>query len=87
MVKYKQYNIEPDIFKQRKHLYYLGALVEDKNEEHIIASYSLKTKQLLIKNANLHIPPEHILREFVETCELKGEKDATKIKNLPKKDT
>lgn len=73
MVKYKQYNIEPDIFKQRKHLYYLGALVKGKNEEHIIASYSLNTKQLLIKNANLHIPPEHILREFVETCERKGE--------------
>ena len=45
----------------------------DKNEEHIIASYSLKTKQLLIKNANLHIPQSKVLEEFVEICEKKGE--------------
>lgn len=45
----------------------------DKNEEHIIASYSLKTKQLLIKNANSHIPQSEVLKEFVEICERKGE--------------
>ena len=72
-MKYEKYVIEPDIFKQRKHIYYLGALVKDKNEEHIIASYSLKTKQLLIKNANLHIPQSKVLKEFVEICERKGE--------------
>ena len=72
-MEYEQYIIEPDIFKQRKHIYYLGALVKGKNEEHIIASYSLKTKQLLIKNANLHIPQSEALKEFVEICERKGE--------------
>lgn len=72
-MEYKEYIIESDIFKQRKHLYYLGALVKDKNEEHIIASYSLKTKQLLIKNANSHIPQSEVLKEFVEICERKGE--------------
>ena len=55
-MEYEQYIIESDIFKQRKHIYYLGALVKGKNEAHIIASYSLKTKQLLIKNVNSHIP-------------------------------
>lgn len=70
---YEKYIIEPDIFKQKSHLYYLGALVENKNEEHIIASYSLKSKQLLIKNANQHLPPAHILQEFVDICEQKGE--------------
>lgn len=72
-MKYEKYTIEPDIFKRKKHLYYLGALVKDKNEEHIIASYSLKTKRLLIKNANLHIPQSKVLEEFVEICELIGE--------------
>lgn len=72
-MEYEKYIIEPDIFKQRKHLHYLGALVKDKNEEHIIASYSLKTKRLLIKNANSHIPQSEVLKEFVEICELKGE--------------
>ena len=60
-----KYVIEVDIFKHRKHIYYLGVLLKDKNEVHIIASYSLKTKQLIIKNANSHIPPTHILEEFV----------------------
>ena len=72
-MKYEKYVIEPDIFKQRKHIYYLGALVKDKNEEHIIASYSLKTKQLIIKNIDSHIPRTEVLREFVKVCERKGE--------------
>ena len=72
-MEYEQYTVERDIFKQRKHIYYLGALVKGKNEEHIIASYSLKTKQLLIKNANSHIPQSEALKEFVEICERKGE--------------
>ena len=72
-MEYEKYVIEPDIFKRKKHLYYLGALVKDKNEEHIIASYSLKTKQLLIKNVNSHIPRSEALKEFVEICERKGE--------------
>ena len=72
-MEYKEYTIEPDFIKQRKHIYYLGAFVKDKNEEHILASYSLKTKQLLVKAANSHIPPTHILNEFVEFCERKGE--------------
>lgn len=72
-MEYEEYIIEKDFFKHRKHIYYLGALVKGKNEEYIIASYSLKTKQLLIKNANLHIPPAKVLRKFVEVCEQKGE--------------
>lgn len=74
-MEYEQYIIEPDIFKKRKHIYYLGALVKGKNEEHIIASYSLKTKQLLIKNANSHIPQSEALKEFVEICERKELKE------------
>ena len=72
-MEYEKYIIELDVFKQRKHIYYLCALVKDKNEAHIIASYSLKTKQLLIKNVNSHIPQSEVLKEFVEICERKGE--------------
>ena len=72
-MKYTRYIINRDFFKQRKHIYYLGALVDDKNVEYIIASYSLKTKQLLIKNANSHIPQSEILNEFVKICEKYGE--------------
>ena len=72
-MEYEKYIIEQDFFKQRKHIYYLVALVKGKNEEHIISSYSLKTKQLLIKNANSHIPQSEILKEFVKVCEQNGE--------------
>ena len=72
-MKYTGYVINRDFFKQRKHIYYLGALVEDKNVEYIIASYSLKTKQLLIKGANSHIPQSEVLNEFVKICEKYGE--------------
>ena len=72
-MKYIQYIINRDFFKKRKHLYFLGAMAEDKNVEYIIASYSLKTKQLLIKNANSHIPQNEILNEFVKICEKQGE--------------
>ena len=72
-MKYTRYIINRDFFKQRKHIYYLGAIVEDKNEQYIIASYSLKTKQLLIKDANSHIPQSEILNEFVKICEKYGE--------------
>jgi len=72
-MKYTSYIINRDFFKKRKHIYYLEAMAEDKNEAYIIASYSLKTKQLLIKDANSHIPQSEILNEFVKICEKYGE--------------
>ena len=72
-MKYTRYFINRDFFKKRKHIYYLGAMAEDKNVDYIIASYSLKTKQLLIKDANSHIPQSEILNEFVKICEKYGE--------------
>lgn len=68
---FKEYGIENDMwYKKRKHIYYLMGI--DKGEC-IVATYSLKTKRLLIKCANEHIPPSHILKEFVDYCEKKGE--------------
>lgn len=64
---FKEYSIENDDWcKKRKHIYYLMGI---DNGYHITATYSLKTKKLLIKCANEHIPPNHILKEFVEYCE------------------
>ena len=72
-MKYTRYIINRDFLKKRKHIYYLEAMDEDKNAAYIIASYSLKTKQLLIKDANSHIPQSEILNEFVKICEKYGE--------------
>ena len=48
-MKYTGYVINRDFLKQRKHIYYLEALVEDKNVAYIIASYSLKRNSCLSK--------------------------------------
>lgn len=67
-----EYTIENDMwYKKRKHIYYLGKL--GKGREDLICTYSLKTKHLLIKCANEHIPETYILKQFVEYCEKKGE--------------
>ena len=66
---FKGYAIENDMwYKKREHIYYLMGI--DKGEC-IVATYSLKTKRLIIKCANELIPPTHILKEFVEYCENK----------------
>lgn len=69
---FKEYGIENDMWlKQRKHIYHLTVI--DDGCIIIVATYSLKTKTLQIKQANNHIPPQHILKQFVEYCENKGE--------------
>lgn len=69
---YESYSIDNDMwYKKRKHIYYL--LGNQGNCGTIIATYSLKTKRLLIKCANEHIPEKYILMQFVKYCEDKGE--------------
>lgn len=71
-MNYESYSIDNDSwFKKRKHIYYL--MGNNKNTYYVIASYSLKSKQLLIKCANEHIPYQNILKQFVDYCENKGE--------------
>lgn len=67
--KYSDYIIERGWYKKREHIYYLCGIVKYKNEIHVLASYSLKTKHLLIKNACEHIPSTNILKKFVNYCE------------------
>ena len=65
---YEKYTIESDIIvKNRKHIQHLVGW--NGNEGSIIATYSLKTKRLLIKNANEHIPNSQALKEFIDFCE------------------
>lgn len=71
-MNFTKYGIENDMwYKKREHIYYLMGI--DVGAEYIVATYSLKTKRLLIKYANECIPATHILREFVDYCEKKGE--------------
>lgn len=69
-MNFHEYGIDNDMWlKKREHIYYLMGI--DKNIQYIVGSYSLKTKRLIIKHADDHIPAYHILKEFVEYCENK----------------
>ena len=70
MVSYKGYLIDSDMaYRKRGHIYYL--LGDTGQTGEMVASYSLKTGRLILLNAVYHIPPEHILVDFVARCEAK----------------
>ena len=72
MVQYDSYSIDNDRwYKKRKHIYHLMGLYNNGRCACIIATYSLKTKRLLIKHADEHIPESRILKQFVEYAESK----------------
>ena len=72
MTRYESYNIDNDMwYKKRKHIYHLMGVYDGGRCACIIATYSLKTKRLLIKDANKHIPESSILKQFVEYAENK----------------
>lgn len=73
MNAYESYQIDNDMwYKKRKHIYYLMGIYNDGHCACIIATYSLKTKRLLIKCANKHIPESNILKQFIEYVENKN---------------
>ena len=75
MKQYDSYQIDNDMwYKKRKHIYHLLGDYNDEHDGHcacIIATYSLKTKRLLIKGANEHIPESKILSNLLNTQKAK----------------
>lgn len=71
MTRYESYKIDNDMWYKRKHIYHLIGVYDGGRWACIIATYSLKTKRLLIKGANKHIPESSILKQFVEYAESK----------------
>lgn len=73
MKQYESYQIDNDMwYKKRKHIYHLLGVYNEGRCACIIATYSLKTKRLLIKGANEHIPESRILKQFIEYAEMKS---------------
>ena len=73
MKQYESYQIDNDMwYKKRNHIYHLLGVYDSGHCCCIIAAYSLKTKRLLIKCANEHIPESKILKQFIEYAESKG---------------
>lgn len=76
MNKYIGYQIADDMwYKKRKHIYHLIGVYDEGHCSCIIATYSLKTKRLLIKGANEHIPESKILKQLIEYAESEGFKE------------
>lgn len=71
MKNFESYSVDKDLWKNRPYLYYLFGRVG--NCLYVIASYSLKTKRLIIKGANEHIPESRVLEQFVRYAEEKGQ--------------
>lgn len=73
MKQYDSYSIDNDMwYKKRKHIYHLLGNYNEENYACVIATYSLKTKRLLIKCANEHIPESGVLKQFIDYAESKG---------------
>ena len=73
MNEYIGYQIVDDLwYKNRKHIYHLLGVYDEGHCSCIIATYSLKTKRLLIKGANEHIPEAKILKQLIEYAESEG---------------
>ena len=71
MTNFESYSVDKDLWKNRPYLYYLFGRVG--NCLYVIASYSLKTKRLIIKGANEHIPESGVLEQFVRYVEERGQ--------------
>ena len=71
MKNFESYSVEKDLWKNKPHLYYLLGVIG--NCAYVIASYSLKTKRLIIKGANEHIPESGVLEQFVRYVEERGQ--------------
>ena len=71
MTNFESYSVDKDLWKNRPHLYYLLGVIG--NCAYVIASYSLKTKRLIIKRANEHIPEGSVLEQFVRYVEERGQ--------------
>ena len=73
MKNFESYSVEKDLWKNKPHLYYLLGGIG--NCLYVIASYSLKTKRLIIKGANEHIPESGVLEQFVRYVEEKRQEE------------
>ena len=76
-MKYSEFYIEKDFIKHREHIYYLVGYKEDLNCGYVVASYSLKTKHLIVKDTDI-IGYNNILVDFINIMKEKEQEDDRK---------
>lgn len=67
---YKEFGVEKDTFKHREHIYYLVGYEKGTNCAYVVASYSLKTKHLIIKDTDI-VGYKNVLVGFINIMEQK----------------
>lgn len=76
MKRYEYLTCEPDIFHQKPHIFYLMGNIQ--NTGYVIASYSIKTDKIILKDVSNFIPTTEVLNSFIalakEKYKEKGEK-------------
>lgn len=73
-MKYKKFNAEKDIFKHREHIYYLFGYEQGTNRAYVVASYSLKTKHLIVKDTDI-VGYNNVLVDFINIMKEKENKN------------
>lgn len=63
-MKYSEFYIVKDFIKHREHIYYLLGAEKGTNCHYVVASYSLKTKYLIVKDIDI-IGYNNVLVDFI----------------------
>lgn len=69
--EYEHFEIWEDIFKKRKHILYLMGKEKGTNHIFVIASYSFKTNQVIIKEPENFMPYISVLPKFITVAKEK----------------
>lgn len=69
MSKYSRFEVEPDIIKKRKHIYYLVGIEEGTSKGYILGSYSVKANRVIIKNNDNYLPPSNVIQDFIKIAQ------------------
>lgn len=71
MAKYDSLVFEKDFITHKNYLFYLSGMRADENCSSIIASYSVKTDRIILKDVSNFIPSQENLAIFVEMAKKK----------------
>ena len=74
-MKYSILTVEPDFVTHKPHLFYLMGYCEEENCAYIIASYSIKTDRMILKDCSNYIPMGEHLIQFISIAKKRYEKE------------
>lgn len=79
MINYDTLYFDRDFITHKKHLFYLLGNEKEKNCGYIIASYSVKTDKIILKDCSNFIPSQQNLIDFVEMAKKKYKEECAEL--------